>query len=135
LLFWKNSFNRLVQEITTEPTRKQVIEVVNFVPEHHDDWAFTIPYNCHEVHNASIPLPRLPQVFETTVSITSVNENMTMYLTEWVDEINERIRYDGHFYNMTYEYYLDLKHVSFVESVLIDRNINTKLSENCVTAM
>lgn len=92
-------------------TYEHVVEVVNFAPEHNDDWAFRVPHNCLEPLQP-VPLPKLPDVFETTVSITNVEANMTMYLTEWVDEINQRIRFDGHLMNTSYEYYLDIKNVS-----------------------
>jgi hypothetical protein len=84
-------------------------EITNFYPnDPFYRYEFVVPRACYEPY-PQIALPPLPDQFRTTVSITDVRFNATYSLTEYVDELNGRLRVDFHERNKTTEIYMDTK--------------------------
>lgn len=90
-------------------TLLQTIEFTNFYPN--DPFyrrEFILPRICYEPF-PQIALPPLPDQFRTTVSVSDLVRNSTFAITEYIDEINNRLRIDYHERNKSMEIYFDTK--------------------------
>lgn len=100
---------RTTFETKNTSTLLQTIEFTNYYPN--DPFyrrEFILPRTCYEPF-PQISLPPLPDQFRTTVSVSFLNSNSTMAYTEFVDEINNRLRIDFHQRNKSMEVYYDTK--------------------------